>query len=503
MKAHDISMQEANNELAFLHQKDAASVAVTADDLAAHEPGSDVTRPIQMADTMGIDLPSQVQVQFIEADRDYQQGNQREMRFDVPATANMTIALPLVMDSEDAREIALRELWVPQVNRQVVKFSLPPSYFHVQENDLVTLTALGQSLVVLVKRIDRGYNGLLMLEGVIEDVSVRTQDGSEEATEGTTATIYVPPEMLLEILDVPGLLDQHTETPIFYIAACLRDSTEEWIGATFYRSIDGQVFSQGTHLKQQTRMGETIGAIATGPVGYWDRINTITVRMDNGELESKSELEVLNGENAAVIGQEIIAFQTATLVGFNTYEISTLLRGLRGTENYTVHSPGDFFVHLGSGAIQGQVAPKGALGQTFEYKAVASLGIVSDFPSISRRFIGNSVRPFAPAHFDHSWDGSNNLTMTWVRRSRAIFRLFELEVAVPLLESSEAYLIDIIDGGNVVRTIEVAAATTVTYTAAQQTTDGLTPGDPVTIRLYQVSDFVNRSFVNEQDVPGS
>jgi hypothetical protein len=39
---------------------------------------------------------------------------------------------------------------------------------------------------------------------------------------------------------------------------------------------------------------------------------------------------VLNGANACLIGNEVIQFQTATLIGDNQYRLSGLLRGQAG-----------------------------------------------------------------------------------------------------------------------------------------------------------------------------
>jgi len=64
---------------------------------------------------------------------------------------------------------------------------------------------------------------------------------------------------------------------------------------------------------------------------------------------------------------------------------------------------------------------------------------------------------------------------------------------VPLGESSQAYEVDIRNAGDTatLRTIK-ATTPTVSYTAAQQTTDGLTPGNPVVLRVFQISATVGR-----------
>jgi hypothetical protein len=86
---------------------------------------------------------------------------------------------------------------------------------------------------------------------------------------------------------------------------------------------------------------------------------------------------------------------------------------------------------------------------------------------------------------------SDNLTITWERVTRANTRLLSTQ-AVPLLEPFERYEVDVVDGsGTVLRTISVSDAVA-TYSAANQTTDGLTPGDPVDVIVYQVGDIIRR-----------
>ena len=65
---------------------------------------------------------------------------------------------------------------------------------------------------------------------------------------------------------------------------------------------------------------------------------------------------------------------------------------------------------------------------------------------------------------------------------------------MPLAEDSEAYAVEILDGGAVKRTL-TTATTSVLYTAAQQTADWgapLGPSQSLAIRLYQLSALIGR-----------
>ena len=65
---------------------------------------------------------------------------------------------------------------------------------------------------------------------------------------------------------------------------------------------------------------------------------------------------------------------------------------------------------------------------------------------------------------------------------------------MPLAEESEAYEVEILDAGTVLRTLE-STAPRVTYTAAEQTADFgalLGPGGTLDLRIFQLSALVGR-----------
>jgi hypothetical protein len=93
------------------------------------------------------------------------------------------------------------------------------------------------------------------------------------------------------------------------------------------------------------------------------------------------------------------------------------------------------------------------------------------------------------------------ITLTWQRRTRLDVRTTgALGISVPLGEDSESYEVDIYADGTyaaVLRTISATSATCA-YSAAEQTADGLTPGDTVYARVYQRSAIVGRGYALEQ-----
>jgi hypothetical protein len=88
----------------------------------------------------------------------------------------------------------------------------------------------------------------------------------------------------------------------------------------------------------------------------------------------------------------------------------------------------------------------------------------------------------------------SDLTIRWIRRSRALAADSWEAAEVPLAEDSEAYVVEILDGAIVRRTL-TASTTSVLYTAAQQIADWgalLDPGQSLAIRIYQLSALIGR-----------
>jgi len=139
------------------------------------------------------------------------------------------------------------------------------------------------------------------------------------------------------------------------------------------------------------------------------------------------------------------------------------------------------------------------LGKLRLYRAVSVGEIVQGAEATWFANTGVGLRPYAPVRIAGSWDGSNHLTLTWVRRSRLIPRNLWAPALWEASEASEAYEADILSGSTVLRTLAVTAETA-TYTAAEQSADGLTPGNPVTVDVYHLSAAVWRGYPGRASV---
>lgn len=510
--AAGIVAREEDGVLVFYKRESVPTRTIDSDDLGAVVEGGQSEYPGSVSDMDDLDVPNAVSVSFLDQNKDFQSGTVIERAPGVASGTTAQVRLPLALSSAQARDLAQHIVYNNRTNRQRLSITLPPSYLYrdantaLGENERLEVTVFGDDWTILTQRVDTGDDWLIRVEGIREDIGIALFAESEDAglEVATSAKTKAPPALRLQIMDAALLSDAHANLLGFYYAAGSYQE-DKWGPAVLYASSDGgESYKYVTTVYERATMGATQDTLADGPIGIFDRANTVTVELDSGELESVTEAECLKGANRMWIKSsargEVIGFTTATLVGTRTYELSGLLRGLRDTRDYTAsHSDGDAVVLLNQGVHFYETNAAG-VGVQRIFKLVPSGGAVADAAEHTERLQGYTMRPFAPVHVEGARDGSDNLTVTAVRRSRRLVDIFaEIGAAGADPSASMTYELDVMSGSTVLRTI-AASSLSFAYSAANQTTDGLTPGDPVTVRVYGVSETVGRGNYTEATV---
>ena len=238
-------------------------------------------------------------------------------------------------------------------------------------------------------------------------------------------------------------------------------------------------------------MGETVSALEPGRLGVWSP-ETVDVRLYSGELVGRPSRDVLDGANGLAIRHasgewEVIQFRGAELVDASTWRLSGLLRGQRGTEAARAASAlpaGAAVVALDAAVVPVELAAAN-LGNAAWWKWGPTGEDPGDkvFRTASHAFRGVGRRPFAPVHLRASWVGGD-LSMDWVRRTRIEGDRWDVRNP-PRGEADRLFRVEVGPEGAPARVAEVSA-TAWTYTAADQSADGLS--GPVEVRVSQVSD---------------
>ncbi len=274
-----------------------------------------------------------------------------------------------------------------------------------------------------------------------------------------------------------------------------------------------------TYVQEAEFTGETVFGSCMTVMPDWtrgrvrDTGSMLRVEVGDGELSSATWATILQDErvNAFAIKRvddlvELGQFQWAEQVSTepNVYDLSGFLRGSRGTEQMCVgHAPGGTFVLIGN-AMRRIVKQTSELGISEFYKAVSRGRPLSSATAFSFTDNGVGKKPYAPSRVRVLHDAATgDATITCTRRSRLSTRFASpLGIACPLGEIVERYEYDVFSSGaftTVVRTLHPAdGASSVVYSAADQTADGLTPGAALHLRAYQINDIVGRGYATER-----
>lgn len=476
---------ESGGVVKFIPRGQLSAVTIDEDEIIL---GKNDNKLVDIIRLQELELPAKVDVVYLNKLADYQSGNQHSRRMVTNSEGVRTLNLPIVMTNSVAKSIADAMLYNTWLARTSYDFRLPVKYAYLEPCDVITITIGNATHVMRISGIDFGKPGIVRVHAVAEDISTYDFSSSGGSISGLTQTANEVGDTILHILDLPAFPSDDAEL----LRYASTGTEEAWHGAVIFRSDDGgSNYTEVLTVENAAVIGKTTDILASGTTDIFDEASTVTVALYGDlTLESVSELAVLNGANAALVGTEIIQFKNAELVEEGKYILSGFLRGRLGTENeISTHTSGEDFILLDSALIK-EAAPNGSIGLSRQYKPVSIGNALADATMQEFTYAANSLKPYSPVHISGMRDGSDNLTISWVRRTR-IGGTWRDYVDAPLAEESENYEVDIMDGSDVIRTI-TASSPTASYTAAEQTTDFGSPQSEVTVRVYQMSAIVGR-----------
>ena len=176
-----------------------------------------------------------------------------------------------------------------------------------------------------------------------------------------------------------------------------------------------------------------VGEFASGAVinAYFDDIG-IRTRELGGVFSFASDLELANGENRAIVGNEIIAFGSWTYIGSGVYQLTHLLRGLECTEPWIgLHEPGDLFV-LADDNLQRAALESADINQFLLFRAITSGGFLASPQPLSFTYVANDLRPcllFGVAARRNAWHG--DVLVYWDQEEAQRGAAYEVELIQP------------------------------------------------------------------------
>lgn len=476
-------------------------------------------------------LPTSITVRHMDTDAQHTDGSQpfglrNPTRLDHVLETDLDFS-GLALSRKDARNLAatvMRRTWI---NAHTVEVSLPVAYVHVLENDLLTVTDdSGEVVTCRILRREMGANLLVNVVAVREQLALSVAGSPVQ-----TSTIPDPPvvqayQPVVRILDIPPLRDEDGVEPGFYVAACAPRGSR-WNGAIVLVSRDGgTTYTQEATLTTECGIGRTTSDLlpgthaeviaesgGSGPTP--DTVRTVSVDLDAvGPIAAPltgTDDDVVNLQyNWMHISDgttwEILGARDVVDNGDENYTFSRLFRGLRGTLDaadgtrldgaevtmlYGFHLAG-VFVRLGTNDVPA----------TIKVKVVPTGVAPSAITAIDVTINGWNARPMPVVDFDFVNGAGNDRTFTFRHWSRLVNPI-GFQGPFPLGTAHEGYRVKIYDKltGQTLQRIKridsegtgspTLQVTDVLYTAAEQTTDGYTPGASETfwVEIEQLGDF--------------
>ena len=485
---------ETEGVIRFVMRGRAAITTIAHDDLVAAREGD----LLELTRAQETELPQALKWQVARADEDYDAALVEARRITVDTTRIASESFPMAVPPEEAERRCRRALMEAWTGRETAAFRLPPSLLALDPADVVMLAHDGRHIPLrLVSIADAEARGI---EAVRQDREAHhLPPGSPRPSSLSKAVVFGAPEVVL--MDLPQLTEnQPAHRPLIAAHAV------PWPGEmAVFRSPSTDGFELLTRFGGRARIGTLVSDFYSGPKSRFDLGNSLVIDLLSGTLENVTDLTLFGGANALAVEAapgtwEIVQAGTAELIAPGRYRMTRLLRGQRGTEAAMADpAPAGARVVVLDSTLASLPISEGDLGLPWNWRIGPASRSVSDETYVAQAFtpVGVGLRPFSVAHVEQPWRRPRtpgDLTIRWARRSRALAADSWGAVEVPLIEETEAYEVEILDGATVKRTLS-ATSTNAVYTAAQQSADwGATigPGGTLDIRIFQLSALIGR-----------
>jgi hypothetical protein len=476
---------ETGGRIVFRMRGHRPVATITAEGLVAPNRNAE---DLELTRAQETELPLALKWRMMARDEEFAGITVEARRITVDTSRIAAEQLPIAATSGAAERGVRRALFEAWTGRETAAFTLPPSRLALDPTDVIlldhddrlmefTLTSItdGAGRKVAARRSDRALYDLA--------------PGANRAAAAPAVT--VPASPLVALMNLPKLSE---DVPDWQPYAAAYSSP--WPGTTaVWWSAGEDGFAQLTTLSRPGWFGTLAFDLYAGPVNRFDLGNEIWIDMLAGSFASVSDAGLLSGKNSLAIETapdlwEIVGFGTASPQAPRRWKLTRLLRGLLGTEDAIANPApaGSRVVMLDAGV---KAVPIGSAdhGAPWNWRIGAAGKPVGDPALRAATFTptARGMRPWRPCHARRVDLPGGDIVLSWTRRTRAFAGDNWTLNEVPLGETAEAYALDILNGGAVVRTVTSLTAPAFNYTGAMQAADfgGAVTG-PLRIYVAQI-----------------
>ncbi len=256
--------------------------------------------------------------------------------------AAITVEIPLIMEEGEAQNIAEVLLYSSWQERNIYNFKLPIKYAWLVPSDVITI--LDGEKKHTVRIIKKKFESMsIQVIGVGYDHSIYKL--SFPSTRSLMLKEYHSSHISKTIVEMIDLPDIKGNSASFTLIS----EEKNWKGATLFISYNDKDYKPIASTNKQSTYGYVMESTDEGLI--------VVLRFGN--------ITSIADSNLALVGKEIVKFQSAELIDKNKYKLSNLIRGQEGTKEYQ-HTAGEKFVLLDDSIISFEVQR----GKKFYLKAV-------------------------------------------------------------------------------------------------------------------------------------
>jgi Putative phage tail protein len=417
---------------------------------------------------------------YSDIDRDYLQGSQSVLRPDL-GQQERRIDLAASLSAARAKQFAQRSFASDLISQDQLRLSLGIRFIGLAPGMTVTVAGVSGLWVVADVAVEEMIVKVLLYRKPSAPLSgVRADAGrglfEPDLSQGITT---------LHLLDLPWLGFGLANAPALSVAAA--GASAGWRQAALLQSIDGGFsFEEIGSTAPSATIGTMTTSLAPSTTVGFDLANSAEVTLLNSamDLTNTTKDGLVAGQNLALIGDELVQFETATPLGLQRFRLSNLLRGRRGTEHAIAnHAVGERFVLISSETLLPLTIPTG----TNEVRITASgLGDILPVSATTTGF-GAAVQPLPPVHVTANRETNGDIRLAWVRQSRDGWRWIDA-VDAPTGEESEQYEVRI-DPSPASSRMLTTASNQWLYSAAERAADIAAGANQITVHIRQVGTY--------------
>ncbi|MEG3437666.1 phage tail protein [Pannus brasiliensis CCIBt3594] len=435
-----------------------ASLFIPDAHLAAREEGGERGRKYRETRADPTELPTRYIVKFLDVNRSLEANTAESLTFPTADNVRVeTIDYPGALTYGEAKSIAHKALWLAWTRARTQEISLPPKYAALEPGDVIEFNMDSIRQKVQINSIEYGANHQILVRSWAYNPAIFDFASTADATYNETATatqgeaidlqreitgsvtvssgetvyelgtdytvsgnqiipviggaiangtnltiryeapeeprdkpLATPSDTLLEILDIPRAYEDDFPVSSSGFSGglyALADGGTNWRNASLFLSRDGGTTYDSAGTLETRSIFGTCETTFDG--------TSVDIRLPfHAELESIST-ELFNlGKNRALIGEEILDFQNASLQGESNgdrvYRLTgPFTRGLSGTP--TIHAAGESF-YLLSGYLLKLPGSASDIGKTLYFKALTTGQVLSDVSPVIITVVGRSTR---------------------------------------------------------------------------------------------------------------